>query len=95
MSEEIEFISEGYYFFPNLALYLVLLSVKGFDVLQPIPHTFQPVSKVGGSLKLCLEIILPPESYKQTVVYKSVFSIERIRYIMLNLYLFCEESSIK
>lgn len=79
-----EFIPEGYYFFPNLVLYLILLTVKSYDVLQAILNSSQPVSEVGGSSKFCLENTLSPESYTESVV----LSIERIEYIMLNLCLF-------
>lgn len=63
MDEKIEFISEGHYFFPNIVFCLVLLTVKSYNVLQAASHSSQPVSKVGGSLKFCLENILSPESY--------------------------------
>lgn len=48
MAEKIVFISEGYYFFQTLVLYLVLLAVKSCSALQAIPHSSQPVFKVGG-----------------------------------------------
>lgn len=43
-----------------------------------------------NKLKQFFKFLLSPESYKQQLF--DFFSIERIQYIMLNLYLFCEGS---
>lgn len=56
MAEKIDSLFlKGSIFFQSLLLYLVLLTVKSYSVLQAIPHSSQPVSKAAGSLKFCLE----------------------------------------
>lgn len=62
-----EKIDEVGFFFQTLVLYLGLLTVKNYSVLQAIPHSSQPVSKVAGSLKLFLEKL-----YLQNLINKLI-----------------------